>query len=151
MRMVELPDTDRLDQAARVVARFLDPTPVLRAPELGDQVFLKLETMQPTGSFKVRGGLAAVAAAQAGQAATALVAASAGNHGLGVAYAAAKMGARATVVVSEHASEAEVSALGRYGVEPSVTARVMTKPRPWPFRWLTSVRVASSPRTTILT
>jgi len=90
---------------------------VVRSPRLGEQVFLKVETLQPTGSFKVRGGLAAVSAANARQSGTPLVAASAGNHGLGVAYAADCLGAQATVVVSEMASAAKVSALGRYGVE----------------------------------
>jgi threonine dehydratase len=117
MRVVEIPDQRRRNGAAEVVRRHLAPTPVVLSPRLGDRVYLKLETLQPTGSFKVRGGLAAVAAANDRQAGSPLVAASAGNHGLGVAYAAERLGARATVVVSEQASPAKVSALGRYGVE----------------------------------
>jgi threonine dehydratase len=65
----------------------------------------------------VRGGLAAVSAALAGEATTPLVTASAGNHGLGMAFAAERLGARVTVVVAETASEAKVEALERFGVE----------------------------------
>ena len=50
-----------LDAAARVVADRLAPTPLVPAPALGERVWLKLETLQPTGSFKVRGALAALA------------------------------------------------------------------------------------------
>jgi threonine dehydratase len=102
--------------AAEAVARHLAPTPVLAAPSLGEGVVLKLETFQPTGSFKVRGALAAVSAAVGREPTVRLVAASAGNHGLGVAYAAARLGARATVVVAENASVAKVRALEGYRV-----------------------------------
>jgi threonine dehydratase len=77
---------------------------------------LKLEVMQPTGSFKVRGGLAAVAATLATDPGRAVVASSAGNHGLGLAYAASKLKAQVTVVVPQHASAAKVSALQQFDV-----------------------------------
>jgi len=99
-----------------VVRRFLAVTPVVEAPQLGRSVSVKLETVQPTGSFKVRGGLAAVAATLAEEPGRAVVAASAGNHGLGVAYAASKLGARVTVVVPEGASAAKVAALQQFDV-----------------------------------
>jgi threonine dehydratase len=69
---------------------------------------LKLETLQPTGSFKVRGGVAALSALGED---TRAVAASAGNHGLGVAWAAARLVRPATVIVPEHAARAKVEAL----------------------------------------
>ncbi len=116
MRTVDAPGALEIDRADRVVRRYLAPTPVVAAPRLGDKVLLKLETLQPTGSFKVRGGLAAVAAALADAPGTPLVAASAGNHGLGVAYAADRLGADATVVVPDTASPAKVRALERFGV-----------------------------------
>lgn len=116
MRVVNAPTALEIDRANRVVRQFLAPTPVVASPRLGEHVLLKLETLQPTGSFKVRGGLAAVAAAMADSPGTPLVAASAGNHGLGVAYAADRLGADATVVVPETASAAKVRALERFGV-----------------------------------
>jgi threonine dehydratase len=75
---------------------------------------LKLETFQPTGAFKVRGGLAGVSALQKDQSA---VTASAGNHGLGVAWAAARLGRRATIVVPERSSAAKVRALRTYPIQ----------------------------------
>jgi len=98
-------------QAAR---RFLAVTPVVGAPQLGSAVSVKVETFQPTGSFKVRGGLAAVSATLEAEPGRAVVASSAGNHGLGLAYAASKLGAQVTVVVPTGASAAKVSALQRF-------------------------------------
>ncbi|MGH9090799.1 MAG: threonine ammonia-lyase, partial [Acidimicrobiales bacterium] len=67
-------------------------------------------------SFKVRGALAAVSAAVRRRPGAPLVAASAGNHGLGVAFAADALGVEATVVVAETASVAKVRALERFAV-----------------------------------
>jgi threonine dehydratase len=77
---------------------------------------VKVEIVQPTGSFKVRGGLAAVSATHDDEPGRAVVAASAGNHGLGLAYAASNLGAEVTVVVPTGASAAKVSALQQFDV-----------------------------------
>ncbi|HEY2813622.1 MAG TPA: pyridoxal-phosphate dependent enzyme [Acidimicrobiales bacterium] len=111
-RSVRSPDDDDLALARDVVERELAMTPVLAAPQLGDGVVLKLETLLPTGSFKVRGGL--VAASVAADDGTAVIAASAGNHGLGVAYGAARYGLPATVVVPVTASAKKVQALEQF-------------------------------------
>ena len=76
-------------------------------------MWLKLETQQPTGSFKVRGALAALTQAGGGP----VVTASAGNAGLGVAWAASALGVPATIVVPESASPAKVAALRALPVE----------------------------------
>jgi hypothetical protein len=57
--------TECLDRAREAVAAAVPPTPVIPAPTFGEGVLLKLESFQPTGSFKVRGALAAVASIQA--------------------------------------------------------------------------------------
>ena len=114
VRAVAAPTRADLDAAAAVVADRLDPTPLLPAPALGADVYLKLETVQPTGSFKVRGGLAALSRVGAGGR---VVTASAGNAGLGIAWAAAALGVHATVVVAETASPAKVAALRALPVE----------------------------------
>jgi threonine dehydratase len=111
MRQVRLPTPDDLAAAREVVAGRLAPTPLLAAGELGG---LKLETFQPTGSFKVRGALAALARIPQGER---VVAVSAGNHGLGVAWAAKALGREATVVVPETASPAKLRALEQAGAE----------------------------------
>ncbi len=116
MRHVEQPGPANLEAAWKAVRRFLPVTPVVPAPQLGPSVSVKVETVQPTGSFKVRGGLAAVSATLEAEPGRAVVAASAGNHGLGVAYAASNLGARVTVVVPTGASAAKVSALQQFDV-----------------------------------
>jgi threonine dehydratase len=112
-RTVAPPSGADLDAAAEAVASRLAPTPVVRVPTVGEGVWLKLESLQPTGSFKVRGALAALAALGGDDD---VVTASAGNHGLGLAWAATALGRRATVVVPETASVAKVAALERFDV-----------------------------------
>lgn len=107
----------RLAEAQTVVQTHLDRTPLVRV-DLGGfdpPTYLKLESLQPTGSFKVRGALAAVATAV--RDGRPVVTASAGNHGLGVAFAATRLNARATVVVPENASTAKVEALRRFDID----------------------------------
>jgi threonine dehydratase len=99
-------------QARDVVRAHLRPTPVVDTP-VGT---LKLESLQPTGSFKVRGALAALAAAPPRVRAAGVVTASAGNHGLGVAYAATTLGIPATIVVPTTASPVKVAALRAFAV-----------------------------------
>jgi threonine dehydratase len=108
-RAVARPDRSEVAAAHRRIAAHVRRTPLVESAELG--ALLKLETLQPTGSFKVRGAFAALTRLAAG---TPVVTASAGNHGLGVAHAAAALGLDATVVVPETASPAKLAALGRY-------------------------------------
>jgi len=100
----------RLDRAREVIAAALPPTPVIASPGLGEGVHLKLESFQPTGSFKVRGALAALSAAGSGHG---VVTASTGNHALGVAWAAHRLGIPATLVVPASTSPAKLAALQR--------------------------------------
>jgi threonine dehydratase len=116
MRTVTRPGTSQHDKAWEVVRRHLAITPVVSAPQLGPHISLKLETFQPTGSFKVRGGLAAVAATWDSLRGGGLVGASAGNHGLGLAYAGCVLDAKVTVVVPRMASAAKVAALRQFDV-----------------------------------
>jgi threonine dehydratase len=124
-----LPDGAVLDGVRSLGSRFpsarLREVPVVRARELDaladpgghTQIWLALESMQVTGSFKVRGALVAVAALKerSGERAPRVVAASAGNHGAGLAYAASVLGVKASVVVPSSAPRAKrdrISALG---------------------------------------
>ena len=112
-RVVRVPDADDLDRAARLVAGMLTATPLTSGTDAA-QPFLKLECLQPTGSFKVRGALAALDALDPARPA---VTASAGNHALGIAYAATLLGRKATVVTSTLASPVKVAAIKRFDVE----------------------------------
>ena len=110
-RSVRVPTPGDLSRAWEMVGGALAASPLL---PLDPGFFAKLETRQPTGSFKVRGALAALSRLPAGAHA---VTASAGNHGLGVAWAAERLGVPATIVVPTTASAAKRAALRRYPVE----------------------------------
>ncbi|HSN03134.1 MAG TPA: pyridoxal-phosphate dependent enzyme [Acidimicrobiales bacterium] len=100
-----------------MVARYLLPTPSVVLDVRGRKVYAKLESLQVTGSFKIRGALAAVSAAHRDDPAGAVITSSAGNHGLGIAHASTLLGVRATVVVPANASVAKVKKLSRYDIE----------------------------------
>jgi threonine dehydratase len=95
-------------------------TPLRRSDWLssisGGHVSLKLETLQPTFSYKIRGALnAALRLAEQGSGSAPLVTASAGNHGRALAQAAAIVGASLTVFVPEHAPAVKLDAIRRTG------------------------------------
>ncbi|HEY8199715.1 MAG TPA: pyridoxal-phosphate dependent enzyme [Candidatus Limnocylindrales bacterium] len=113
VRPVEPPTDTDLEEAWATVSARLAPTPLVASP-LAPDACLKLETMQPTGSFKVRGALAALSRLPSGHH---VIVASAGNHGLAVAWAATLFGLRATVVVSEQASPAKIAKLRAQPIE----------------------------------
>ena len=83
----------------------------------GARVWVKLENLQMTGSFKERGALNVLAQLDPAARACGVIAASAGNHGLGLAFHAARLGVRAVVVMPEWAPLAKVSAVRRHGAE----------------------------------
>ncbi len=111
------PTPDQLDAARRVVADHLAPTPSVTVSVRGRPVVAKLEGLQVTGAFKIRGALAAVDAARREEAGAMVVTASAGNHGLGIAHAAQILDVRAVVVVPVNASAAKVKKLRGYPIE----------------------------------
>jgi len=117
IRQVSAPTNDQLEHAREIIARTLTPTPTVTILVRGRQVYVKLESLQVTGSFKVRGALAAVDAAHRDDPDGAVITASAGNHGLGVAYASNLLGVRATVVVPANASVAKVKKLNTFDIE----------------------------------
>ena len=84
---------------------------------LGGPVYLKCENVQRTGSFKVRGAYCRIAKLPEQERAKGVVAASAGNHAQGVAFAAQALGAKATVVMPEGAPLPKVVATRSYGAD----------------------------------
>src|SRR5919197_1481836 len=117
-----LPDIEaareRLDGVARV-------TPVYRSETLtrlcGREVKLKAENLQRTGSFKIRGAYNKISRLAADERAAGVVAASAGNHGQAVAWAAREVGVAATIYVPEDAPMAKVEACRNYGAKTVLT------------------------------
>ena len=93
-------------------------TPLMPAPApAGGGVLLKLENLQRTGAFKLRGAIRAVAALADHERRTGVVAASAGNHGAGMALACRAAGVALTVVVSEAAPAVKRAAIAAAGAE----------------------------------
>jgi threonine dehydratase len=92
-------------------------TPLVRlqAPERLVAIYLKLENLQPIGSFKLRGALNALLQTEPEELRAGVVTASAGNMGQGVAWAARELGVSCTVVVPEHAPETKLAAIERLG------------------------------------
>jgi threonine dehydratase len=106
--------------AARELLRdVISPTPLLYSrvlsERLGGPVYLKCENLQRTGSFKVRGAYVRIARLSAAERARGVVAASAGNHAQGVAFASGLLGTRATVVMPSRAPIPKVEATQAYG------------------------------------
>ena len=91
--------------AADALAGQIAATPMIRAPALselaGAGLWLKLENMQHTGSFKPRGALNKLRQLSAAEAAGGIIACSAGNHAQGVAYFAGRLGIAATIVMPD--------------------------------------------------
>jgi threonine dehydratase len=93
-------DPQRILDAQTLLARHFGPTRIVRAASLstaGHDVYLKLETDLPTGSFKVRGAVYSLSRKLANAKVGEVVAASTGNHGAAVAYAAQLLGISATI------------------------------------------------------
>ena len=102
------------ERVADAVAR----TPLLRVDvDAPAEIWLKLECLQPIGSFKLRGALSAVRAASSAELAGGVVTASAGNMAQGVAWAAREAGVRARIVAPETAPRAKLDAVERLGGE----------------------------------
>jgi threonine dehydratase len=116
-------------EAARVLAGVAVRTPLLRVPALRQGLLIKPESLQPTGSFKLRGAYAAISARGQDAVDHGVIAHSSGNHGHAVAYAAALLGVRAVVVVPENTPKVKTDAIEYYGAEllrvaPTLQARL---------------------------
>jgi threonine dehydratase len=108
-------------RARRTIAPYLRPTPVLTRPALdealGLHAFGKCEHMNPTGAFKVRGGINLVASLSAPERSRGVMTASTGNHAQSVAYASRLFGVAATIYMPEGANPVKVAATRAYGAE----------------------------------
>ncbi|MFW8634007.1 threonine/serine dehydratase [Cribrihabitans pelagius] len=111
---------DEIRAAAERIKGYIQVTPVLETHGfgLGFPVALKLEHMQHTGSFKARGAFNTLLAGPVPEAG--LVAASGGNHGAAVAYAASKLGHRARIYVPEMAGPAKIALIQSSGADLQV-------------------------------
>ena len=108
MTSINEPTLMDIARARERISPYVHKTPLVRSETFskmtGNEIYLKLENFQKTGSFKVRGALNKLMTAE-------------WNHAQGVAYAAMTLGVKATVVMPKWASEAKVNATKSYGAE----------------------------------
>jgi threonine dehydratase len=118
-------DASSVAEAAAAIGPHIRRTPTEKSDALsglaGREVYLKLENLQKTGSFKIRGGLNALMRKDERERANGVVTASAGNHGQGVAYAARLLGVPACVVLPIGVPLAKLTAIQRTGAETVLT------------------------------
>jgi threonine dehydratase len=118
----------RIEEARRNIAGIALRTPLIRlnteaSGAAAEEVYLKLESLQPIGAFKIRGAANCMARIPREQLARGVFTASAGNMAQGVAYCARRMGISATVIAPENAPETKTRAVERMG------GRVLRVPR----------------------
>jgi threonine dehydratase len=110
-----------IEEAARRLEGIVRTTPVYGSETFsrlaGREVFLKAENLQRTGSFKIRGAANKISLLSEEERSAGVVAASAGNHGQAVAWAAREAGISATVFMPEESPMAKVEATVNYGAE----------------------------------
>ncbi|MBI2761506.1 MAG: threonine/serine dehydratase [Chloroflexi bacterium] len=108
-------------RARRVIRQYLAPTPLNRYPALdalvGTEVWVKHENHQPVGAFKVRGGVYLMSRLSEEERRRGVIAASTGNHGQSVAYAAKLFGVPAIIGVPEGANPGKVESMRNLGAE----------------------------------
>ena len=112
-------DFGEIERARRRLAGIIKPTRLLRSDTIdrlvGTQIFLKPENRQKTGSFKIRGAFNRLASMSSEEARHGVIAASAGNHGQALSYAASRAGIQATIVMPRSAAIAKIDATRGYG------------------------------------
>ena len=107
---------DEIRSAAARLERVAVRTPLLRLP-LGDDLYVKPESLQRTGSFKFRGAFNALSSTPPERIGNGVVADSSGNHAQGVAAAAALLGVPATIVMPDNAAPVKVARTAAWGAE----------------------------------
>ena len=104
-------------RAAAKIAELLPQTPLLEAEVNGTRIWLKAESLQPIGSFKIRGAWHRLSDLSETERAAGVVGVSSGNHAQGVAWAARKLGIAATIVMPANAPQVKLNATRALGAE----------------------------------
>lgn len=125
---MQMPRLSDVIDATRMIGPYVEPTPLEYSPafsrEIGGHIWLKLEMMRETRAFKIRGACNRMARLSAQERERGVVAASGGSHAQGVAFAAARLGIRAMIVMTER-SPVSLRAICRdYGAEVIVAGQV---------------------------
>ncbi|MGC2428034.1 MAG: threonine ammonia-lyase [Nitrososphaeraceae archaeon] len=117
----KFPTIQDIVRAREILYKSIRKTPLLRSNTfskiIGTNIYLKLESFQTTGSFKVRGAFVKINMLSVEQRKHGVIAASAGNHAQGVAYAASNKNIPCTIVMPQNASPAKIAATKSYGAK----------------------------------
>jgi threonine dehydratase len=115
--MTQLVEFEAVVQAAKRIAGIATRTPLLPCPwaDADRPLWIKAECLQPTGAFKIRGAVNALASLEPAQREAGVIAVSSGNHAQAVAYAAARFGIDAVIVIPHGAAENKVAATEALG------------------------------------
>jgi threonine dehydratase len=143
-----MPNIEDIVNAQKLLTGTVRKTPIQTSRTFsglaGANLFLKLECMQVTGSFKVRGAFVKISRLSDKQAGHGVIAASAGNHAQGVAYAAMIKKIPCTIVMPEAASPAKVAATRSYG------AKVIRRGANYDDAWEATQEIAKAEGKTII-
>jgi threonine dehydratase len=143
----KIPTIDDIFKARDLFDDSVRKTPLQRSATfsklIGTNVFLKLESLQMTGSFKVRGAYVKLNTLADEKRKKGVIAASAGNHAQGVAYAASRKGVSCTIVMPKNASPAKIAATRSYGAE------VILRGMNYDESWVAAQDIAGKDRTII--
>lgn len=122
-------------QARKRIAPYLRPTPFHEvealSERLGCRYFVKFESVQPIGAFKVRGGLNLVSRLSPKEKRAGLITASTGNHGQSIAYAARIFGVEALIAAPRGANPDKISSIRRLGAEVAFVGKDFDEAREW--------------------
>lgn len=121
-------DLKHFQEAKKRVDEVIIPTPLIYSEafskECKNQVYIKPENLQRTGAFKIRGAYNKIVKMDDEAKAKGLIASSAGNHAQGMAYAASKLGVKATIVMPQHTPLIKVEATEAHGAEVVLAGEV---------------------------
>jgi threonine dehydratase len=142
------PTIEDISAARNSLDRNIRKTPLHKSETfskmVGTDIFLKLECLQKTGSFKVRGAFTKLNSLSDKERSNGVIAASAGNHAQGLAYASSKENIHCTIVMPRNASPAKVAATRSYG------ARVILSGDNYESSWDETVRIANDEKLAIV-
>ena len=129
------PTLDDVTQARTVLQTLIRATPLMRHPllvaETGLDIYVKHENHNPTGAFKVRGGLNLIASLSAGERRRGVITASTGNHGQSIAYASQRAGVSCTVAVPRANNPDKNAAIRAFGATVVEAGRDFDDAREW--------------------
>jgi len=133
--MSELVTLNDVYQARKVVSKHLPRTPLTKSPnlskQLGFEAYVKCENLQPTGAFKVRGGIYLISRLSEDERLRGVITASTGNHGQSIAYAASLFGIKAVIGMPKDSNPNKVEAIKNLGAHIEFHGKDFDEARLW--------------------